>query len=95
MLTKLMYLVAFIGLYFLAVLYVSIVNRTLFSGNFSLYVKKKIESWLFSSSRLGKVSLVRPIIEKKSSFGRKIVCRNQKMHLTSLHNAISAESDLC
>lgn len=95
MLTRLMHLVAFIGLYFLAVLYVSIVNRTLFSGNFSLYDKKKIESWLFSSSRLGKVSLARPIIEKKSSFSRKILCRKQKMHLTSMHNAISAESDLC
>lgn len=55
-----------------------IVNKALFSGDFHLYVKKKVESWWFSSSRLGKVSLVPPIKEKNLQVGAKFCIEDRR-----------------
>lgn len=90
-----MHLVAFICLYFPAKHKVFIISKALFSGDFSLSIKKRIESLLFFSPGLGKVSCTLPIKDTKSSCCRRILCGEKKLHLIGIHSAVcSTEHDL-
>jgi len=57
---NLIYFVAFVYLYLLAMFNIVIVNKVLFSGDFSMSIKKRTERQLLYSPRFRKMSCALP-----------------------------------